>query len=363
MHIFGAVCINCLLSDTIKGILQVPMKVSIIIPALNEEQMLSRLLESIKSQDFDEYEVIVADARSTDRTREVAAEYGCRVVEGGLPAMGRNAGAAVAQGELLFFLDADVLIPQGFLHNVYEEMQDRYLDLATCEIRPLSDYRLDRVLHRMINLAVLLNLRIDPKAFGFCIFVSRRLFRRVGGFDETIYVAEDNNFVKRASSFRLLHYLSSAYIMVSIRRFEKEGRFAYMNKGIKLNLYRTFRGEIRSDEVVKYEFDSFEKPEEQEDRDFLDWIEKRLIRIEERSRRFNRNITSRKRRAQGFDTMPEVHEYSPADSIITQPNMGLVDEFSHLLEDLDAYLGKKERRVRRLLKWKNFFRIRPEPKK
>jgi glycosyltransferase involved in cell wall biosynthesis len=305
------------------------MKVSIIIPALNEEMVLPRLLDSIKAQDFDSYEVIVADAHSTDRTREVAAEYGCRIVDGGLPAVGRNAGAAEAQGEFLFFLDADVVLPKGFIRNVYNEMQDRYIDLATCEIRPLSDHRLDRVLHRMINLAVLLNLRMDPKAFGFCIFVTRRLFRRIDGFDETIYVAEDNDFVKRASEFSSLRYLRSAHIRVSIRRFEKEGRFAYMKKGIKLNLYRTFIGEIRNDEVVKYEFDSFDKPETQEDTAFLEWLEKRLIKIEKT----------------GID-----------DSKRLQPQL---DEFSHLVEDLDVYLDKKERRVQRLLKWKNFWRRRP----
>jgi len=292
--------------------------------------MLPRLLDSIKAQDFTSYEVIVADAHSTDRTREIASEYGCRVVDGGLPAVGRNAGASVAEGEFLFFLDADVVLPKGFLRNVYDEMQDRYYDLATCEIRPLSDYRLDRVVHRMINLAVLLNLRMDPKAFGFCIFVTRRLFRRVGGFDETIYVAEDNDFVKRASQFCTLRYLRSAHIRVSIRRFEKEGRFAYMKKGIKLNLYRTFIGEIRNDEVVKYEFDAFDQPETKEDKDFLDWIEKRLIRIE---------------------------KANMDDSKHLQPK---IEEFAHLIEDLDVYLGKNERRVQRLLKWKNFFKSRPK---
>jgi hypothetical protein len=213
-------------------------------------------------------------------------------------------------------------------------MQDRYIDLATCEIRPLSDYRLDRVVHRMINLAVLLNLRIDPKAFGFCIFVTRRLFQLTGGFDETIYVAEDNDFVKRASEKSPLRYLSSAYIMVSIRRFEKEGRFAYMKKGIKLNLYRTFKGEIRNDEVVKYEFDAFNKPETKEDRDFLDWLEKHLIRIEKKSRQI---------RVDGAD--PRKMQWE-------------LDEFSHLMEDLDVYLNKEERRVQRILKWKNFFKRR-----
>jgi glycosyltransferase involved in cell wall biosynthesis len=316
----------------------VTMKVSIIIPTLNEEIMLPRLLDSIKIQDFDEYEVIVADARSADRTRELAAEYGCRVVDGGLPAIGRNAGAAAAEGEFLFFLDADVVLPQGFIRNVYNEMQDRYLDLATCEIRPLSDYRLDRVLHRMINLAVVLNLRIDPKAFGFCIFVTMRLFLRTGGFDETIYVAEDNDFVKRASVFDTLRYLTSAYIMVSIRRFEKEGRFAYMKKGIKLNLYRTFIGEIRSDEVVEYEFNAFNKPEGQEENDFLDWLEKRLIKIERKSRKFTRNVN-----------IADVREIQPK-----------LEEFSHLMEDLDEYLTANERRVRRLFKRKNFFKHHPD---
>ena len=315
------------------------MKVSIIIPTLNEETMLPRLLDSIKLQDFSDYEIIVADAHSKDRTREIAAGYGCRIADGGLPAAGRNAGAAVAEGEFLFFLDADVVIPQGFIRNVHDEMQDRYVDLATCEIRPLSEYRLDRVLHRMINLAIVLNLRTDPKAFGFCIFVTKRLFQRVGGFDETIYVAEDNDFVKRASVFRTLRFLSSAYIMVSIRRFEKEGRFAYMNKGIKLSLYRTFRGEIRSDEVVKYEFDIFNKPDDEEDTDFLDWLEERLLRIEERSRHFNKNVSQK------------------ADDDARQTQNKL-DDFSHLMEDLDIYLDKEARHIRRRLKWKNFFKPR-----
>jgi glycosyltransferase involved in cell wall biosynthesis len=320
------------------------MKVSIIVPALNEETMLPRLLNSIRIQEFNDYEVIVADARSTDRTREIALEYGCRIVDGGLPAVGRNTGAAVAQGEFLFFLDADVVIPQGFIRNVYDEMQDRYIDLATCEIRPLSNYRLDRVLHRMINLAVVLNLRTDPKAFGFCIFVTKRLFHRAGGFDEALYVAEDNAFVKKASMYRGLRYLSSAYVMVSIRRFEKEGRFTYMRKGIKLNLYRTFMGEIYNDEVVKYEFDNFAKPETKEDKDFLDWLEKRIIRIEKNSYNFNNNIRKH------------------TNNVVYREIRPNLDDFSHLMEDLDIYFAKNERRIQRILKWKNFFKPRKKGK-
>ena len=314
------------------------MKISIVIPTLNEEKMLPGILDSIKAQDFEDYEIIVADAHSTDSTREIAAGYGCRVVDGGLPAAGRNAGAAAANGEILFFLDADVILPPGFIRNVYEEMQDRFIDLATCEIRPLSDFRLDRVIHRMINLIVLLNLWLDPKAFGFCIFVTKRLFNRVGGFDETIYVAEDNDFVKRASVYRNLRFLNSAYIMVSIRRFEKEGRFAYMKKGIKLNLYRAFRGEIRNDEVVKYEFDAFENIDNEESLNFLDKLEKQLLKIEKNSRTFHDKAKKKqgRKKVNVNKLRPQLHEYE------------------HLVEELDAYLAKKKHKA----KFFNLFKFR-----
>ena len=78
---------------------------SIIIITKNEEKCLPRLLESIKRQNFRDYEIIVSDAQSTDRTREIALAYGCKIVEGGLPSVGRNNGARVAKGEILLFLE------------------------------------------------------------------------------------------------------------------------------------------------------------------------------------------------------------------------------------------------------------------
>ena len=61
------------------------MKVRIVVPALDEERLLPLMLNSVRKQDFQDYEIIVADAGSTDRTREIAAEAGAKVVEGGLP--------------------------------------------------------------------------------------------------------------------------------------------------------------------------------------------------------------------------------------------------------------------------------------
>ncbi|MBI9106321.1 MAG: glycosyltransferase [Spirochaetales bacterium] len=234
------------------------MKISVIIPTKNEEELLPKLLRSIQLQDYKDYEVIVADAKSSDSTREIALNFGAKVVDGGMPGAGRNAGARAAEGDLFIFLDADVIIPPHFMTNLHAEMQERYIDVATCSIKPLSDIQLDRIIHKLINLTILANLRVDPKAFGFCIFITRRLFERIGGFDETIKVAEDNDLVKRASEFRPLRYLNKTFLHVSVRRFEKEGRLHYVAKGIGLNVYRIFKGEIRHDnDVVSYSFGGY----------------------------------------------------------------------------------------------------------
>ncbi len=232
------------------------MEVSVIIPTLNEEILLPKLLGDLRQQAFDPCEIIVADAGSSDRTKEIARAYEARVVAGGPPAIGRNNGARVAQGAFLFFLDADVRVPATFLRDAYSEIEERYLDLATCEVMPLSENPADKLLHDFANFAVKLGQFSEPRAPGCCILVSRRLFRRTGGFDESLKLAEDHDFVKRASQFRPLRVLRSTYVTVSVRRFEREGRVRLVNKYLAVELHRAFLGEIKN-EVFDYEFGSF----------------------------------------------------------------------------------------------------------
>ena len=257
------------------------MKVSIVIPTLNEEKLLPVLLDSIDAQGFRDYEIVIADARSTDATRAIAEARGATIVDGGMPGRGRNAGAAQARGEYIFFFDADVQLPDGFLEKAVNELDDRYLDLATCEFRHASSYVLDQIVHKFMNLTVKASLRLDPKAMGFCIFVTRRLFNRVGGFDETIRVGEDAEFVKRAAKLSRLHWLSTVYLNVSVRRFEKEGRLAHIKKGIKLNLYRIFKGEVRTD-AIEYEFGRYDENADEYKLKLLKKIEQKLLTLESR---------------------------------------------------------------------------------
>jgi glycosyltransferase involved in cell wall biosynthesis len=97
------------------------------------------LLDALQSQTHPPDEIIVADAGSKDGTRELAQARGGRVVQGGLPGVGRNAGATAATGDLFLFLDADVIPAPNFIADGLKEFTKRNCGAATCLMEPLTD--------------------------------------------------------------------------------------------------------------------------------------------------------------------------------------------------------------------------------
>ena len=221
---------------------------SIIIPTYNEEAYLPRLLASIRSQRFSEYEIVVADAKSSDRTCEIATKFGARVVDGGMPGPGRNRGAEAAKGDLLLFLDADVVLPDvEWLGRKIAQFEERDLDAGTCLVKPLSGKLIDLFSHNVFNAHMMATQFLMAHAPGFCIFARKSLHERIGGFDETIKLAEDHDYVQRAhhvGKFRVLH---GSRIRVSVRRFERDGRFSIFGKYLLAELHLLTRGQIRND--------------------------------------------------------------------------------------------------------------------
>ncbi|MDD4995415.1 MAG: glycosyltransferase [Patescibacteria group bacterium] len=226
---------------------------SIIIPTYNEEQLLPRLLASIKEQDYCDYEIIVADAASSDRTPAIAAEFGARVVPGGLPPVGRNRGAATTTGEKILFLDADVVLPRrDFLSSAIQEFDSRALDIATCRVDPIGDKKIDKLFHWFYNFYTACLASIRPHAPGFCILVRRHLHEKLGGFDEEIKLAEDQDYSQRAAKLGQFGFLSE-YLPVSTRRFERDGRLNVIFKYVICEFYMMLFGGPKSD-IFKYRF-------------------------------------------------------------------------------------------------------------
>ena len=200
------------------------MILSIIIPTYNEEEYLPVLLESIKEQDFDDYEVIVADAKSTDRTREIAEEYGCILVEGGLPAVGRNNGARVAKGEILLFLDSDLKLTEDYLRDVVYEFNMERLGIAITQMVPLSNKVQDKIFHEFANYFMIGVEKIKPHGAGcYGIIAKKELHDECGGFDESLTFGEDTDYIERLAKKERFRVLRNAKIGVSTRRLEEEG--------------------------------------------------------------------------------------------------------------------------------------------
>jgi len=227
------------------------MHLSIIIPTFNEEKYLPLLLESIKRQKFSDYEIIVADAGSKDKTKEIAREYNCKIISGGLPAKGRNNGARASQGNLLLFLDADVILPQSFFEKSLNEFKKRKLKIASFFLMPQEKSKLARFFFKLFyNLPILVMEKILAHA-AMGILIDKGVFEKIQGFDESIKLAEDHDLARRAKKIGKYGILRSSKIFVSIRRFKKEGWLKTYLKFFLCEIHMIFIGPVRSD-IFKY---------------------------------------------------------------------------------------------------------------
>lgn len=237
---------------------------SIIIPTLNEEDYLPHLLASIRKQCFKDHEVIIADAGSKDNTIKIAKEYGCIITAGGLPAKGRNNGAKVAKGDTLFFLDADTILPDNFLEKSLEEFNFKKIDIASFCLRPYPENKFSYFLiNTFYNKLILTLEKILPhSAVG--MLIKKKLFDKLEGYDESIKLAEDHDLARRAvkysgfgvGEFAKFGIIKSTEILVSDRRFKKDGWFKTGIKYLLCELHNIFIGPVKSD-IFNYKFDHY----------------------------------------------------------------------------------------------------------
>ncbi len=230
---------------------------SIIIPTLNEEGYLPLLLESIKKQNFDDYEIIVADNRSTDETLEVAKKNNCTVVLGGLPGKARNEGSKIAKGDVLLFLDADVLLKPNFLTNALRDFKNQKLDVATFPLL-LTGNVINKKISHFYNYWVAISQPFLAHAFGAALLTRKDIYEKLGGFNEEIKLAEDHEFSRRAKKIARCGIIKSTCVMVSDRRFKIDGWFSVVIRYFLCELHLIFLGPVKSN-IFNYKFNHYSK--------------------------------------------------------------------------------------------------------
>lgn len=234
---------------------------SIITPTLNEEKHLAKLLKSIEKQDFKNYEVIIADAGSKDKTLEIARKYKCKIVKGGSPAQGRNNGAEIAKGERLLFLDADVILPNKIFGKILKEFKKRKLKIASFFLLPSEKQKSSQFFFTLFyNFPIFLLEKIIPHA-AMGILIEKKLFKKLKGFDENIKLAEDHDLARRAKKLGKYGILKEAKLLVSSRRFKKEGWIGTYLKYLLCEGHMIFIGPVKSD-MFKYKFNHYLKKSE-----------------------------------------------------------------------------------------------------
>ncbi|HLD41486.1 MAG TPA: glycosyltransferase [archaeon] len=203
------------------------VKLSVIIPTLNEEKYIGKCLQSLKNQTFRDFEVIVADTVSKDRTAGIAKKYGARVVSTTKkgPAAGRNAGAEKAKGEILVFTNADAVLSRNVLKSIVEKTSNKKIVGGVCSFYPLNGRFFDKVFFKFGNwisrASMKMNFTYSP---GECLFVKKPVFQKIGGFREDLVFNEDNDLANSCFNFGKFIYLK-ARVDISLRRYKKYGYF------------------------------------------------------------------------------------------------------------------------------------------
>ncbi len=222
-------------------------KISVIIPAYNEEKYLGPTIENVREA-IKEYqkkylspvEILVVNNNSTDRTEQVAREYGARVVFAAKNqiAAARNAGGRAARGEIVAFLDADDHISPNLLTIVYEAMTSgKYIGGGVTKIYRDKRLMLADWLEKINNF----NRRWIGVSTGL-IYTHKATFEKIGGFDEQYYAAEEGRFVldlrklgkKEGKKFC---NLTEGYVIKSTRKFEQLKAPALVWTGLKFVLF------------------------------------------------------------------------------------------------------------------------------
>ena len=204
-------------------------ELTIVIPAKNEREVLPLLLKSLAKQDYPglwETRVLVADAGSTDGTAELAMEFANRlrveVIEGGLPAVGRNAGARLAKSRYVLFLDADVeLKDTTLLRRSMARMKQEKLHLVTTSIACKHGRFMDDVLYAGSNLMQRVGAWLKPFATGMFMLFEREAFWALGGFNERALFAEDYLLSKGVARGRF--QIVQGKVLTTNRRFRSLG--------------------------------------------------------------------------------------------------------------------------------------------
>lgn len=213
---------------------------TVIIPVLNEEKVIPKLLQSLLTQRYHPFEAVVVDGKSTDDTMSILDTFKSKYKNAGIsytvkqintPGVSRqrNEGARHARGKYLMFFDADVWLPEHYLLSLSRTIQERNVTFCTTRYRHEKKSKTVDDLFYLINkISSDLHKPIVP---GFCYCIKKSIFYSAKGFDNSIRMGEDYELAHRIQKKGYEPvFLDSPILFVSPRRLETDGTLGLLSK-------------------------------------------------------------------------------------------------------------------------------------
>jgi len=209
------------------------MKVSIVIPTLNEEKLIQATLSSIRSQDTNhEIELIVVDSYSKDRTVEIAKEFADKILFAppGIIAVARNKGSMESKGEIIIGAGADSIYDKHWLAELIAPIEKGRAVATAGKLMPMQGNFVERVFAEYIlNPIQFCTFSFGlPYAGGDNMAFSREAFMKVCGYRTDLVTGEDIDLLKRLRKVGRVSYCPKAVTHVSMRRVKKWGYAKYL---------------------------------------------------------------------------------------------------------------------------------------
>lgn len=210
--------------------MKAPIKLSVIIPAKNEEQYIEKTLSAIKQQCLPGDEIIVVADACKDKTITIAKRHTKNVFAAAFNNVSktRNYGARKAKSDVLVFLDADTLPEKNLFVAIRQAIEAGYV-AGVCRTVSLENMWKAHLIWLVGNMGRFFFL--TASGMFFC---RKDMFFKVNGYDENKTVAEDTYLVLKLKKFGKLCYLWRYCVKTSARRMEQQGYFK--------TIYHQFRG-------------------------------------------------------------------------------------------------------------------------
>lgn len=190
--------------------------ISVIIPILNEAKILDKSLSKLQPE-LKEHELIIVDGGSADGSIEIAERYGKVVASEIGRAKQLNAGAAVAAGDILVFLHADVWLESGALFSVSETISSGFVGGGFLQKIDGSS-----ILYRLLEITADMRGKYQKIFYGDSgIFISKKDFQSIGGFPD-VPIMEEVEFSKKMRKLGKTRMVKPR-IHISARRWETKG--------------------------------------------------------------------------------------------------------------------------------------------